>query len=247
MKQPSLLRLPSLLALLMCSTIFSMTGCKKKAPPPPPAPRVERPRPRPPKRVIVQKPVKPVPRRRPLVIAPMPYFDYERDRTIYEMASWLSSHVAYLMMKTLKKELAGGSTSKAIEACRKTAPQVAREFGKKYNATIQRVSHRNRNPANLANAKEMRLIREFARRIQADDPNLKVLVTSKDKSQKTVYTPIILAAPTCLKCHGSRKKDIDEDVLATLKQHYPKDRATGFKFGDIRGLWKITFTKPAAE
>jgi hypothetical protein len=48
------------------------------------------------------------------------------------------------------------------------------------------------------------------------------------------------AIPTgkvCLKCHGEK---IDPDVEASLKQNYPRDKARGFKEGDIRGAFTIT-------
>jgi hypothetical protein len=39
--------------------------------------------------------------------------------------------------------------------------------------------------------------------------------------------------PACLACHGSQ---IGPEVAAVLAEHYPRDRATGFAVGDLRGL-----------
>jgi hypothetical protein len=56
------------------------------------------------------------------------------------------------------------------------------------------------------------------------------------------YKPIRIAMPACLKCHGSAEKDIDPKTLAIIRQKYPDDLATNYKEGDLRGLWKITFS-----
>ncbi len=49
--------------------------------------------------------------------------------------------------------------------------------------------------------------------------------------------------PACLKCHGLPGKDIDANTLALLQKKYPEDKATGYKLGDLRGAWKISFSK----
>ncbi len=47
------------------------------------------------------------------------------------------------------------------------------------------------------------------------------------------------ARPTmelCLACHGS---ELGEPVKAVLAKHYPDDRATGFRVGDLRGAFTL--------
>lgn len=44
--------------------------------------------------------------------------------------------------------------------------------------------------------------------------------------------------PTCLKCHGGAE-DIAGGTRAVLAEKYPRDRATGYQLGDLRGMWKI--------
>jgi hypothetical protein len=38
-------------------------------------------------------------------------------------------------------------------------------------------------------------------------------------------------------------RDIAEATFNMITQQYPKDLAIGFKDGDLRGLWHITFYK----
>jgi len=50
----------------------------------------------------------------------------------------------------------------------------------------------------------------------------------------------IKAIPTvgiCLSCHGD---DVQDDVLAKIKQLYPDDQALGFNTGDIRGAFSLS-------
>jgi len=47
-----------------------------------------------------------------------------------------------------------------------------------------------------------------------------------------VYKPLP-TGKVCLKCHGT---NIDPKIAETIKKFYPKDQATGFKEGDLRGV-----------
>jgi hypothetical protein len=44
-----------------------------------------------------------------------------------------------------------------------------------------------------------------------------------------------------LNCHGVIGKNIDSTVYKTIKDFYPNDAATGYKLGDLRGMWSIKF------
>ncbi len=51
----------------------------------------------------------------------------------------------------------------------------------------------------------------------------------------------MLGNPLCLQCHGTPNQDIAPETLAAIQKLYPGDKATGFKLGDLRGLWRVTF------
>jgi len=44
-----------------------------------------------------------------------------------------------------------------------------------------------------------------------------------------------------LQCHGEPGKDIQAENLTLLHQVYPDDKATGYKLGDLRGIWRVRF------
>ena len=54
---------------------------------------------------------------------------------------------------------------------------------------------------------------------------------------------IVLSLQFCLSCHGQPGTDIKPEVLAQIKTTYPADTATGFKLGQVRGLWSVDFKR----
>jgi hypothetical protein len=54
------------------------------------------------------------------------------------------------------------------------------------------------------------------------------------------YAPIIVQKK-CLTCHGEVGVDVTKKSDSIIESYYPKDLATGFKEGDLRGIWSITF------
>ena len=61
-------------------------------------------------------------------------------------------------------------------------------------------------------------------------------IVTIDGKKQFRYMKAIPTGKVCLKCHGAK---IDPDVEAALKQNYPRDKARGFKEGDIRGAFTI--------
>jgi hypothetical protein len=53
------------------------------------------------------------------------------------------------------------------------------------------------------------------------------------------YMKAIPTGELCLTCHGG---SIDPDLAARIRAGYPKDQATGFKLGELRGAF--TLSKP---
>ena len=57
------------------------------------------------------------------------------------------------------------------------------------------------------------------------------------------YVEPIFLQPMCTTCHGD---SLSEPVARQIAELYPEDAATGFKEGDLRGVFWAEFT-PAAE
>jgi hypothetical protein len=156
--------------------------------------------------------------------------------------------VAGNFAKKLKGELAGamksGGPVKAIAVCNTAAPAIAKEVSAN-GWTVKRTSLKLRNPDAVPDAWEKATLELFEAE-KAKGADLKTLerseVAEKDGKKTFRYMKAIpTAAKPCLACHGS---DIKEPVKAKLTALYPKDQATGYKEGDIRGAFSLSKQQP---
>jgi hypothetical protein len=133
--------------------------------------------------------------------------------------------------KTLKKELKKGlkkSPVEAVEVCHTKAPSIPKNLSNK-KIEIGRVSLKNRNPDNYPQDWMLTTINEFHQnKIQN-----KYKIVSLDDGYKGLLMPI-RTIPLCLKCHGTH---ISPKVKKVINSKYPKDKAYGYKVGDIRGFF----------
>lgn len=137
------------------------------------------------------------------------------------------------LLKNVAKEMQNGGPTNAVDFCNIHASEITDSLSQAYNATISRIAERNRNQNNLATEEEALLLTAMFNNKQQD-----TLIMDGDKP--VYYKNILLGMPTCLKCHGG-DTDISDSTRAIINERYPNDLATGFKLGDLRGAWKITF------
>jgi hypothetical protein len=131
----------------------------------------------------------------------------------------------------------------ALEVCSEQAPQIAREVGAAHGVQLRRASQRPRNPKNAADAVEQAALESFVTALaKGETPKPQVVVNAD--GTRAFLAPIVLGNPLCLQCHGDPQQDIAPETLAAIQKRYPNDQATGFKLGDLRGLWRITFPAP---
>jgi hypothetical protein len=114
----------------------------------------------------------------------------------------------------------------AIEVCSARAPQLAAEASVQ-GARVGRTSHRLRNPGNAPPAWADALLASY--------------VAGESKAARAVsiaggrigYVEPIFMQPLCTTCHGEA---IAPDLVSVLRARYPRDRAVGFRVGELRGL-----------
>lgn len=122
---------------------------------------------------------------------------------------------------SLEGAMADGDVSKAIEFCKNAAPSITNQF------EVRRLSEKYRNPLNAPTEEELLVLRALK-----DKP-----ISVVDGNLIHVYRPIYIKQDVCLKCHG----DLNGPIRDKIKSLYPEDRATGYKLGDLRGAWKVTY------
>lgn len=137
------------------------------------------------------------------------------------------------LMARLTEEMAKGGPVGAVAVCREQAHPIAMEVAKAEGVAIGRTSHRLRNPMNAPP--------DWATGFVAAERATPALVRAGD-GRLGVLTPIRLRA-NCLACHGDPKA-MDPKVVEALAAGYPRDRATGFKEGDLRGWFWVEVPKP---
>lgn len=133
----------------------------------------------------------------------------------------------------LVEAMSDGGPAAAITVCSREAQQIAREVSDEQRLTIGRTSFRLRNPENAPP--------EWAQQLVADRVADPTFVELPD-GHLGALLPIRLL-PQCVTCHGPTDQ-IDDQVLAALRENYPDDQATGFEVDDLRGWFWVNVPPP---
>ncbi len=135
-----------------------------------------------------------------------------------------------------------GGPANAIKVCQQRAPAIAHEMSAKTGWQVGRTSLKLRNPANMPDAWELKVLNKFEERKAAGEDPAKIAyaeVVTRDGMQRFRFMKAIPTAELCLNCHGSELKP---EVVTTLDKYYAADKARGFNVGDLRGAF--TLSKP---
>ncbi len=138
--------------------------------------------------------------------------------------------------KNLLQAIQAGGAEHAVDFCSTRAITLTDSMGRELSAVIKRVSDRNRNPANAANADELAYIQ--ATRVLLEKGEKPLPRLQEHSETITCYYPITMDA-LCLQCHGSRESDISPSTWSTIQARYPDDRAYDFALGELRGIWVV--------
>lgn len=134
------------------------------------------------------------------------------------------------LLAALTGALDEGGPVNAISVCRDEAPRIAAELSVD-GVTMGRTSHRVRNPANAPEAWVEPLLAEYV-----EDPSLQEPRAVRLGDGTFGYVEPIRAAAFCMSCHGP---SVEPELMAEIRSLYPEDQATGFKVGDLRGLFWV--------
>lgn len=144
------------------------------------------------------------------------------------------------LQRELGAAMKDGGPVNAIGVCNIKAPAIAADVSKN-NWKVGRTSLKLRNANNAPDKWETEILKEFeARRAKGEEPaklEHAEIVTAGGKREFRYMRAIAIApdAP-CLACHGEK---LDPAVSEKLKTLYPKDQATGYKTGELRGAFTL--------
>ena len=157
----------------------------------------------------------------------------------------MGNHASQLLLKTLggqlKKHMKKGGPADALKFCSMNAAdltaKVDHELGDK--VSIKRITLKPRNPANEAKGDEKAIL-EALDTLNKNHVRLPKHLIEKTEEGYKFYKPLRIGKKVCLKCHGMQ---IDPKLGAEIAKHYPTDKATGYKMGDLRGAIVVTIKK----
>lgn len=125
----------------------------------------------------------------------------------------------------------------AISACSVEAPRIAEGLSVD-GVVMGRSSHKLRNPENAARDWVAPVIELYL-----EDREQQVATVTPLGEDRYGYVEPIRIQPMCLACHG---EVLQPDIAERIREHYPEDQATGFKEGDLRGVFWVEFSSGQA-
>lgn len=162
--------------------------------------------------------------------------DISTDQFFLSLGSDLALKTQGVLGKKLKDAINTSGPEQALSFCSAQAIPITDSTSLASHAMAKRVTDKNRNPNNKANASELEYIHHVKQELAKGSAAKPKLI--KTTNGHTVYYPII-TNQFCLQCHGNTKSDIAESTLQKIKELYPEDNATGYQSGELRGIWVI--------
>ncbi len=146
------------------------------------------------------------------------------------------------LLKNVSMAINKGGPEYAIDFCNVRALPLKDSLSRLHNCQIRRISARYRNPADMPRSeKEKDQLQQYQLAHQSGGSIQPEVYFFNDRVE--YYQAITIAMEACLKCHGNPENQIAVETLAKINALYPNDLATGYAMNDLRGAWKITFTK----
>lgn len=122
--------------------------------------------------------------------------------------------------------------AEAIAVCREQAPGIAAGLSVD-GVQMGRASHQLRNPANAPPDWVAPVIDDYLQEGSSVQPR----VVELGEGRKGYVEPIRVKS-VCLTCHGEA---LDPAIQARIDELYPDDEATGFREGDLRGVFWVSW------
>jgi hypothetical protein len=140
---------------------------------------------------------------------------------------------------SLSNAIQAGGFDEGLAACKEIAPSLAQQHSTS-GWTVGRTSLKLRNKKNSPDAWEIAILNEFELAKSAGENVKSLMGFAEHIEQNTLTLRYMQAIPVnglCLSCHG---ENLSTEVEQTLAEHYPNDKATGYKLGDIRGGFSLS-------
>lgn len=145
------------------------------------------------------------------------------------------------LSSTLMSKMKEGGAPEAIIFCNESALPITKKMAESHGVEIKRTSLKIRNIENLPNEEELKVLHYFEDKL-SEGKTLNPVVSLDQEGSPNYYAPIRIQQQ-CLMCHGTLNKELSPSIDSILKVKYPEDVAVGYKEGELRGIWSISFPK----
>ena len=168
------------------------------------------------------------------------------DHKAYKMKGMVLAKSTFKLFKSKIEQVGSQKGLPAVvDFCYDNAQKLTDSMGKAHNVVMQRVSHKLRNPKNEPTDAQRDVINQYLE-LQNEKQRLEPIVKKDKEGYVHFYAPIKIKEK-CLQCHGKPGNEVKDVVLKKIKEKYPHDEATGFKKGELRGIWDIKFLDQAGK
>jgi hypothetical protein len=138
----------------------------------------------------------------------------------------------------LTEHLNQGGVAAAIPYCQPENFEKVEALQHKFGAISRRFSERPRNPQSLARGGTAQALDRYS-----SNQEREATVEALNQNEIRYTSPIYLRDEICLSCHGTVSQELSDSDYTLIKEKYPQDQATGYKRGDLMGMWELTFDK----
>lgn len=148
------------------------------------------------------------------------------------------------LKSVLIKEIQTNGIVRAVSVCSDTAQVLTNNYGISKGIYIKRVSFKNRNPLNVPDDFETKVLKMFEDQFGKDQLKSEseyVEQIEENGIYKVRYMKPIFVQPECLNCHGAEEQ-IAPQVKEVINKIYPDNKAKGYQMGELRGAVSIQKT-----
>lgn len=172
------------------------------------------------------------------VVKNVQYVSGADEVTYLRLGKEITDTVGATLKGNLVAAMQDGGPVNAMQFCNMEAMALTDVYSARYNTDVKRVSDKNRNPKNAAIEKELAVLEDFKRMLEAGEPlSPKVAIDAEGK--KNYYAPIFTGG-VCLTCHGNAK-NMQPELVSAIDSLYPKDKGKGYAVDELRGIWSVKF------
>ena len=168
----------------------------------------------------------------PLLLASM-LSAQDASQEVINTGEKVSAELLKQLGTKLKHEIKTNGLVAAANFCNTNAITLTEEVNLHQLAgiSVKRTSLKERNPENLPQDDERKVLEQMQNMLKGK--KLPAYILKKENKTYKYYKPLVIKNQTCLACHGDISTN--PELSAFMKEHYPEDKATGYKMGELRG------------